>query len=49
MSGVPALGVDIPVVGRVLVSTYSNFCSLDFFVLVYAHDNKFYIKYNDIQ
>ena len=38
VNGVPASGVDVPVVGRVFVAAYSNFCSFYFFVSVYTHD-----------
>jgi len=41
VNGVPASGVDTPVVGGVLVHIDSHFSSLDFFVSVDAHSSMF--------
>lgn len=37
VNGVPALSVQTPVVGGVLVASHSDFSSLDFFVCIDAH------------
>lgn len=39
MDGGPALCVETPVVGGVLVAAHSNFSSLHFFVSIDTHNN----------